>query len=144
VDRLLSGQDLSIVYRKMEKFSVINQCTSRSYFQHCTKILFDNLLKDKFPVHYDNQHTDLDYFLSMGEENTICYVEGNVIASLKKQEGDEELLVGLDSFIEKDTYEAVAILTSAAWVEEINRDSLTRITKEVHDFFVAVKGLIRS
>ena len=80
----------------------------------------------------------------MEEENAIRYVGGYVIASLKKQEGDEELLVGLDSFVEKDTHEAAAIPTSAAWVEEINRGGLTRITEEAHQFFVAMEGSIRS
>jgi len=101
------------------------------------------LLKDEFPVHHDNQHTVSDYSLTMEEENAIRYVGGYVITSLKKQ-GDEELLVGLDSFIKKDTCEAVAIPTSAAWVEEINRGGLTRITEEAHQFFVAMEGSIRS
>ena len=80
----------------------------------------------------------------MEEENAIHYVGGYVIASLKKQEGDQELLVGLDSFIKKDTCEAVAIPTSAAWVEEINKGGLTRIIEEAHQFFVAMEGSIRS
>ena len=80
----------------------------------------------------------------MEEENAICYVGGYVIASLKKQEGNEELLVGLDTFIEKDTHEVAALPTSAVWVEEVNRGGLTRITEETHQFFVAMEGSVRS
>ena len=106
--------------------------TEAIFFQHCTKILFDNMLKDKYPVHHDNQCTNLDLSFTMEEENAICNVGGCVIASLKKQEGNEELLVGLDSFIEKDIHEVAAIPTSAVWVEEVNRGGLTRITEEAH------------
>ena len=45
---------------------------------------------------------DSDFSLTTEEENAIRYVGGYVIASLKKK-GDEELLAGLHSFIEKDT-----------------------------------------
>ena len=55
------------------------------FFQHCTRILFDNLLKDDFPVHEDKQRKDLDFSLTTEEENAIRYVGGYVIASLKKK-----------------------------------------------------------
>ena len=51
--------------------------------------------------------------------------------------------MGLDTFIE-DTHEVAAIPTSAAWVEEVNRGGLTRITEEVHQFFVVMEGSVRS
>ena len=102
------------------------------------------MLKDKYPVHHNNQCTNLDLSFTMKKENAICYVGGYVIASLKKQEGNEELLVGLDTFIEKDTHEVAAIATSAAWVEEVNRGGLTRITEEAYQFFVAMEGSVRS
>ena len=102
------------------------------------------MLKDKYPVHHDNQCTNLDLSFTMKKENAICYVAGYIIASLKKQEGNEELLVGLDTFIEKDTHEVAAIATSAAWVEEVNRGGLTRITEEAYQFFVAMEGSVRS
>ena len=102
------------------------------------------MLKDKYPVHHDNQCTNLDLSFTMKKENAICYVGGYIIASLKKQEGNEELLVGLDTFIEKDTHEVAAIATSAAWVEEVNRGGLTRITEEAYQFFVAMEGSVRS
>ena len=102
------------------------------------------MLKDKYPVHHDNQCTNLDLSFTMKKENAICYVGGYIIASLKKQEGNEELLVGLDTFIEKDTHEVAAIATSAAWVEEVNRGGLTRITEEAYKYFVAMEGSVRS
>ena len=126
----------------MEKLSTNSKCTNRS--QHCTRILFDNLLKDKFPVHKDNQRKDSDYSLTTEEENAIRYVGGYVIASLRKQEGDEELLAGLYSFIEKETNETAVIRASAAWVEEVDRDGLTKITEEAHQFFIALEGSVRS
>ena len=102
------------------------------------------MLKDKYPVHHDNQCTNLNLSFTMKKENAICYVGGYIIASLKKQEGNEELLVSLDTFIEKDTHEVAAIATSAAWVEEVNRGGLTRITEEAYQFFVAMEGSVRS
>ena len=72
------------------------------------------------------------------------YIGGYVIASLRKQEGDEELLAGLHSFIETETNEAAAIRASAAWVEEVDRGGLTKITEEAHQFFVALEGSVRS
>ena len=114
------------------------------FFQHCTRILFDNLLKDMFPVHEDNQRKDSDYSLTTEEENAIRYVGGYVIASLRKHEGDEELLAGLYSFIEKETNEIAVIRASAAWVEEVDRGGLTKITEEAHQFFVALEGSVRS
>ena len=117
----------------MGRLSAVSKCTNRS-----------NFLKDKYPVHHDNQCTNLDLSFTMKKENAICYVGGYIIASLKNQEGNEELLVGLDTFIEKDTHEVAAIATSAAWVEEVNRGGLTRITEEAYQFFVAMEGSVRS
>ena len=130
-----------------EKWKIFLQTVSAPieaiFFQHCTRILFDNLLKDKFPVHEDNQRKDSDYSLTTEEENAIRYVGGYVIASLRKQEGDEELLAGLHSFIEKETNETAVIRASAAWVE-VDRGGLTKITEEAHQFFVALEGSVRS
>ena len=78
------------------------------------------------------------------EENVIRYVGGYVIASLKKKEGDEELLAGLYSFNEKEANDTAAIPASAAWVEEVDRGGLTKITEEAHQFFVALEGSVRS
>ena len=78
----------------------------------------------------------------MKEEYAIQYVEGYVITYLKKQ-GHDELLVGLDTFTEKDKHEAAVIPTSAVWVE-VNRGGLTRITEEEYQFFVAMEGSVRS
>ena len=64
---------------------------------------------------------------------------GYVIFSLNKQEGDEEILTGLNHFVEKDRNEAAAATTSAAWVEEVDRGGLTRITEEVHQFFCSIR-----
>ena len=120
--------------------------TEDIFFQHCTRIMFDNLLKVKFFVHhaYDNQKKDSDNSFTTEEENAIRYVGGYVIFSLNKQEGDEEILTGLNHFVEKDRNEAAAATTSAAWVEEVDRGGLTRITEEVHQFFVALEGSVRS
>ena len=92
----------------------INTPTEAIFFQHLIRILFDNLLKDEFPVHEDSQRKDSDYSLTTEEENAICYVGEYVIASLKKKEGDEKLLAGLYSFIEKEANDTAAIPASAA------------------------------
>ena len=67
----------------------INAPTDAIFFQHCTRVLFDNLLKDKYPVQqcaYDDQHT---YVLIFEEENAMRYVGGYVVATLNKHEGDD-------------------------------------------------------
>ena len=101
------------------------------------------MLKDDFPVHEDKQRKDSDFSLTTEEENAIRYVGGYVIVSLTKKEGDEELLAGLHSFIEKERNETAAFPASAAWVE-VDRGGLMKITEEAHQFFVALEGSVRS
>ena len=51
----------------------ISAPTDPIFFQHCTRILFDNLLKDGFPVDEDTQRKDSDYSLTT-EEDAIRHV----------------------------------------------------------------------
>ena len=120
----LSREKLWTEYYQLQIFTVftekwksflqtISAPTEAIFFQHLTRILFNNLLKDEFPVHEDNQRKDSVYSLTTEEENAIRYIGGYVIASLKKKEGDEELLAGLYSFIEKEANDTAAI--PAGW-----------------------------
>lgn len=134
----------SVFLEKWKAFlESINAPTEAIFFQHCTRVLFDHLLKDKYPVQHEDQHTDSDCLLTFEEENAVRYVGGYVVAALKKHEADEELLLALNQLIEKETLEA-APSSSATWVEEVNRGGLTLITEEAHQFFVAIEGSIRS
>lgn len=115
------------------------------FFQHCTKIVFDNLLKEKFPLgHDEEQQLDSEYSLTYEEENAIRYVGGYVIVALRKHEADDEMLLGLDHLTNKEVQEAAATSSSAEWVEEVNRGGLTRITEEAYQFFIALEISVRS
>ena len=76
--------------------------TSRTnFFQSCTQILFDNVLKLKDPIPPSNNSSATNPSLSFEEQNAVHYVGGYVVASLKKDELDQEVLHGLDHLTEK-------------------------------------------
>ena len=72
------------------------QLTSKAiFFQNCSSILYDNIIKMKFPVP-DNAEPLADAF-NCEEENAIRYVGGYVIAVLKKRhQSDKEIVSGLN------------------------------------------------
>ena len=108
------------------------------FFQSYTSILFDNIIKMKFPV--DKASEARAQLSSYEEENGIRYVGGYVVAALKKRSTDMELLAGLDHLIEKDQ-EKIRSSESAVWVKAIDRGGLTygsfhtKSTKENPDPF---------
>ena len=112
------------------------------FFQSCTQILFDNILKLKVPVPLrSNDSSASDTSFSFEEENAICYVGGYVVATLKKHEVDDEILHGLDHLIERDSDKVKA--DSATWLQEINRGGLTEITQEAQQLFMAIEASTR-
>ena len=112
------------------------------FFQSCTQILFDNILKLKVPIPpTSNDSSASDTSFSFEEENAICYVGGYVVATLKKHEVDDEVLHGLDHLIEKDLEKVKA--DSATWLQEINRGGLTEITQEAQQLFMAIEASTR-
>ena len=60
------------------------QLTSKAiFFQNCTSILYEKIIKMKFPIP-DKSEPLVDAF-NFEEENAIHYVGGYVIAVLKKK-----------------------------------------------------------
>ena len=111
------------------------------FFQTCTSILFDIIIKTKFPVP-DATQTPPEVF-SFEEENAIRYVGGYVVAALKKRETDVEILAGLDHLTEKNP-KAVSNGNSATWVQEITRGGLILITEEAQDVFISIEACTKA
>ena len=88
------------------------QLTSKAiFFQNCTNILYDNIIKMKFPIP-DKTEPLVDAF-NFEEENTIHYVGGYVIAVLKKYQSDKEIILGLNQLTNNNSE------INAAWVQEV-------------------------
>lgn len=108
------------------------------FFQNCTSILYDNIIKMKFPVP-DNGEPLADTF-NCEEENAIRYVGGYVIAVLKKRhQSDKEIIAGLNHLTDKNPVST----SSAGWVQEVNRGGLTIITDQAQDAFMSIEACIK-
>jgi len=81
---------------KWNNYLQLLRLTSKAiFFQNCTSILYDNIIKMKFPIQ-DNAEPLGDAF-SYEEENAIRYVGGYVIAVLKKRhQSNKEIVMGLN------------------------------------------------
>ena len=109
------------------------------FFQNCSSILYDNIIKMKFPV-ADNAEPVADAFNSE-EENAIRYVGGYVIAVLKKRyQSEKEIVAGLNHLTDKNPVST----SSAEWVQEVNRGGLTLITDQAQDAFMSIEACIKS
>ena len=112
---------------------------ARLFFQNCTGILYENIIKMKFPVS-DNPEPLPDSF-NFEEENALRYVGGYVISILKKRhQSDKEIIAGLNHLTNKNP---VSML-SAEWVQEVNRGWLTIITDQAQDVFMSIETCIKS
>ena len=111
------------------------------FFQSYTSILFDNIIKMKFPV--DKASEARAQPSSYEEENAIRYVGGYVVAALKKRSTDMELLAGLDHLIEKDQ-EKIRSSESAVWVKAIDRGGLTYISEEAQEVFLSIEACTKA
>jgi len=111
------------------------------FFQSYTSVLFDNIIKVGFPV--DCTAETLEVPLSFEEENAIRYVGGYVVAALKKQNSDCELLAGLNHLTERNP-DVIRQASSAMWVREVNRGGLTHITEAAQDLFLSIEACIRT
>ena len=108
------------------------------FYQTCTSILYDNIIKTKFPVP-DATQLPPEMF-SFEEENAVRYVGGYVVAALKKRETDIEILAGLDHLTEKNA-EAISKGNSATWIQEVTRGGgLILITEEAQDVFISIEA----
>ena len=90
----------SVLFREKWKSVLVRIITESNFFQSYTSILFDNILKMKFPVDKASAEARARPS-SYEEENAIHYVGGYVVAALKKRSTDTELLAGLDHLVEK-------------------------------------------
>jgi len=112
------------------------------FFQSYTSILFDNIIKIKFPV--DCSAETLAVPISFEEENAIRYVGGYVVAALKKQnKADTEIIAGLDHLTEQNP-DVIRQANSAMWVQEVNRGGLTHITEAAQDLFLSIEAYIKT
>ena len=111
------------------------------FFQSCTQILFDNILKLKLPTLASQDSSASDPSFSFEEENAIHYVGGYVVAAFKKNYIDDEILLGLDHLTEKELEKDKS--DSATWLQEINRGGLTVITQEAQQVFMAIETSTR-
>ena len=68
------------------------------FYQHYTRIIFDNLVKEKIPTRRETTVSPTQ--LTFQEENAIYYVGGYIIKALKEKERDEELLHGMNHLID--------------------------------------------
>ena len=112
-----------------------------TFFQNCTSILYDNIIKMKFPVH-DNIEPPAGEF-NFEEENAVRYVGGYVIATLKKKyQSDKEIVAGLNQLMDKST--GINKATSATWVQEVNRGGFMLITDQAQDAFMSIEVSTKS
>ena len=111
------------------------------FFQSCTSILFDNIIKIRFPVDCTADTSEVP--LSFEEENAIRYVGGYVVATLKKQNSDRELLAGLNHLTERNP-DVIRQASSAMWVREVNRGGITHITEAAQDLFLSIEACIKT
>ena len=136
-------QASKLLQDKWRNYLELLQLTNKAiFFQNCTAILFDNIIKMKFPAS-DNTESPAADLVSFEEENAVRYVGGYVIAAIKKKHhSDKEIIAGLDQLMDnnKGTNEA----TSATWVQEVNRGGLTMITDQAHDAFMSIEASIKS
>jgi len=96
------------------------------FFQSYASILFDNIIKIKFPV--DCTAEALAVPISFEEENAIRYVGGYIVVALKKQnKTDSEIIAGLDHLTERNP-DVIRQANSAMWIREVNRGGLTHLT----------------
>jgi len=86
---------------KWSDYLELIQLTGKAiFFQNCTSILYDNIIKLKFPIP-DNTEPLADAF-NFEEENAVRYVGGYVIAALKKKyHSDKETVAGLNQLMDK-------------------------------------------
>jgi len=108
------------------------------FFQSYTSILFNNIIKMKFPVDKASAEARVRPS-SYEEENAIHYVGGYVVAALKKRSSDTELLAGLDHLVEKDE-EKIKSSESAVWVKVVDRGGLTYISEEAQEVFLSIEA----
>ena len=125
---------------KWDDYLQLLQLTNKAiFFQNCTSILYDNIIKMKFPVP-DNTEPLAGAF-NFEEENAVRYVGGYVIAVLKKRhQSNKEILVGLNHLIDNNPVST----SSADWVQEVNRSGLTIITEQAQDAFMSIEACIKS
>lgn len=112
------------------------------FFQHYTRIIFDNLVEQKIPNREEATLSSCSP-LTFEEENAIHYVGGYVIKTLKDKEADEELLHGMNHLIDKNVKSTSEVSESAVWVKEISRGRLIHITQEAQQVFVAIEASVR-
>ena len=127
---------------KWSDYLELIQLTGKAiFFQNCTSILYDNIIKLKFPIP-DNTEPLADAF-NFEEENAVRYVGGYVIAALKKKyHSDKETVAGLNQLMDKNT--GINKATSATWVQEVNRGGLTMITDQAQGAFMSIEASIKS
>lgn len=111
------------------------------FYQHYTRIIFDNLVKQKIPTRKESTVSATQ--LTFEEENAIYYVGGYVIKALKEKEGDEELLHGMNHLIDKDV-KSTSEISASVWVKEISRGRLIQVTQQAQQVFVAIEMSVRT
>ena len=109
------------------------------FFQSCTQILFDNILKLKLPTLASHLQT---HHFHLKKRMPFIMLRGMLLQLLKKIIYiDDEILLGLDYLTEKELEKEKS--DSATWLQEINRGGLTVITQEAQQVFMAIETSTR-
>ena len=119
-----------------------------SFYQHVSDIVFDELIKQKFPLQ-KKPNMPKDTAISNEEANVIRYAAGYTLRTVKKKVGTsahrlkKEIVACIMDLLadEEDTKEEEV---AAEWVRTVNRGGLWHIKSGTFFLFCAIEEELRS
>lgn len=117
------------------------------FYQHISRKLFNNYIKQTFPIPNATTSRVPDLMLSFEEENALRYVAGYVCLKVYKKirkssdPKKDDLLLGIVDLIDDDYLATES--ASSSWVKIVDRGGLVHVHESVYSVFLNIELIVR-
>jgi len=115
-------------------------------YQHVTDELFDLIIKEDVTSNFNLQGNfmqETDVPLSFEEENTVRYIGGYLIRTVRETSNDGVKAILSDLTADSSTVTDDDSDHGQAWINAIDRGGLVKVTTEAYRCFYAIESCIR-